>query len=185
VGSYYANLTLKGPSQEQVLAYLAESTRNAYVSPTVGDCTVVYDQQVEQDPAALAAAADELSRALECVALAVLNQNDDVLFYELYRAGEWVDEYNSTPGYFAGDGDASAEGGDAEKLCTAFDLPDAAADAAAILHGDDYPAATDRHAALAALLGLPPFCAGTGYTDLEGGQYHDELDPDLLVKSPA
>jgi hypothetical protein len=119
MGSYYGNVTLHGPQQAAVATYLDREGRAAYVSPTVGQATVIYDA-VEGDTALAAA----LSRAFTCPVLVVRNHDSDILQYELYDAGARTDAYDSWPGYFEEDEDDDApvvpSGGDPLRLCAAF-----------------------------------------------------------------
>ena len=167
MGSFYTNVTLRGPDQNSVAAALRG--REAYVTPRIGEYTVVYDLQCEeQDPEAIRALAAGLSAQLECPALAVMNHDDDVLAYWLYVNGSLEDEYDSMPDYFKGLEEPSApEGGVAERLVNLF-----GGDATTVEHilragslGDDeYAFAVDRHADLVAELGLPACAVGYGYT---------------------
>src|SRR5215469_9709716 len=123
MGHFYVNYTLRGPDQKSVAAVLAG--RSAIVSPIQDNCVVVFDKESEeQDNKIIAELASWLSGQLSCPLLAVMNHDDDVLWYQLYLNGELVDEYNSTPGYFDDSGDeeialAGPKGGDAKKLCSA------------------------------------------------------------------
>ena len=127
MGNFYTNYTLKGPSQQAVVAALAG--RSAIITPAQNGCVVVFDEQSdEQDSTVITELASRLSRELRCPVLAVLNHDDDVFWYQLYLSGELADEYDSSPGYFDPSVEPSAPaGGDAEKLCSAFGAASAAA----------------------------------------------------------
>ena len=47
MGNFYTNVTLRGSNQDSIVEYMTRQNRNAYVSPTVNDCTVVYDEECE------------------------------------------------------------------------------------------------------------------------------------------
>lgn len=178
MGSFYGNVTLRGPQQPAVTAYLEREGRAAYVSPTVGQATVVYDGA--EGDAALAAA---LSRVFTCPALAVRVHDSDILQYTLYDAGARTDAYDSWPGYFDEDADDDApvvpSGGDPRRLCAAFAAAGAVDAVAAILQAtaddDRYVLADDRHGDLCRALGLPAIAVGLGYRSLDRG----ELPPGL------
>jgi hypothetical protein len=100
MGFFYTSVTLKGPTQEQVIAYLHERGRDAYVSPTIQGVTVVYDHACEgQDTDLIQAVTAGLSDTFECPALAALLHDDDDFLYWLFRSGRLADEYNSQPAY--------------------------------------------------------------------------------------
>src|SRR5579885_624820 len=101
MGSFYTNITLKGPSQEQVAAYLCERRRDAYVSPTINGVTIVYDREAdEQLPGVLDSVSADLSSTFHCPAWWTLLHDSDVFLYALYVDGVRIDEYNSAPSYF-------------------------------------------------------------------------------------
>ena len=96
-------------------------------------------------------------------------------------------EYNSSPNYF----DSSAEeefrpeGGDAQKLCTAFGSS-AVAKVKKILgkssHDDDgYIFAVERHADLADALGIPSYGVGTAFRQISEEELPEGLDRNDLV----
>jgi hypothetical protein len=120
MGNFYTNYTLRGVTQEAVAGALAG--RACVVTPSVHQTVVVFDEESDdQDQAVIASLAAELSGALHCPVLAVLNHDDDILWYQLYADGELRDEYDSSPGYFDPDAQPSAPaGGDAATLCSAF-----------------------------------------------------------------
>lgn len=180
LGTFYTNITLKGPTQAAVLTYLRAQGRDAYVAPTIGDSTLVYDLDCEsQDLRILTALAANLSQAFGCPALAALVHDDDFLVYALFQDGAQVDEYNSDPTYFEGERPAPPSGGDADALCAAFGARAAVARVEAILrawrgpNGDPgaspYLFAQFRHRDLARALGLPESLCVLGYLYVEQG----------------
>ncbi len=189
MGNFYVNVMLKGPGRDQIAACLAEAGCEAYLSPTVDGVTMVCEAVCDsQNDDHIRAFTTKLSERLACPALAVLNHDDDVLWYGLYAAGVLDHEYNSAPDFFESefldpdddlelddDGVSIPEGGDAQALCAAFGP---AADPAAveiILRALDdetgYALAFERHEALAKALGLPAYTVCCGYRDLERGAF--------------
>lgn len=167
MGSFYTNVTLRGPAQEEVLAHLAD--RPAYVSRTSGGFTVVLDEASEmQDLDDLLGVTASLSARFDCPALAALNHDDSVLYLSLFEHGEQVDQYNSCPEFDDEDGDGDSSGpagGDAARWVAAF-----GGDAGALEHAlrdTAFVMATERHAAVVAALGMPAFAVGTGYNYVE------------------
>ncbi len=186
MGSFYTNVTLRGPEQPQVAEYLASRNRQTIVSPTVEGVTVVYDAITEsQDPDTLTSLGRELSAQLDCPALAALCHDDDVLWLQLHVDGRLVDEYDSTPGYFDGTPAGGPEGGDAEALCAAFGAGGRAGEVEDILRrGPDfvgYTFAPQRHKALASALGIPPALVTAGYDYLTRGEVPAGFNPAHFV----
>src|SRR5262245_28249420 len=102
MGNFYTNYTLRGPSQQAVAAAL--SGRTAIVTPASNGAVVVFDEESDsQDSHAIAQLGAHLSQTLNCPVLAVLNHDDDILFYQLYEGGAQTDQYCSAPGYFSGE----------------------------------------------------------------------------------
>ncbi len=175
MGGVYTNYTLCGPSQKAVAEALAG--RKAIVSPESGGCVVAYDEASDdQDQEVIAALAADLSGSLRCPVLAVLDHDDDILWYRLYESGELTDEYDSSPGYF----DPSAEpappaGGDARRLCAAFGASDVAAVEAVLRKSsydkNGYVFENERHADLVRALDIPGFAVLKAYASFERGEY--------------
>lgn len=167
MGSFYTNITLKGPQQAQVFAYLLASKRSAAVSPTFNDLTVVYDEASESlDDNVIFALAEDLSRQFHCPALALLNHEDGVLWYLLYKEGEKLDEYSSSPDYFdEGVGDEVGRGGDPQALCAAFNSEQKPNKIRAILDRE-YLFEIDRHSELTRALNLTDLAVGIGFNYL-------------------
>jgi alanyl-tRNA synthetase len=171
MGNFYTNYTLRGPTQEQVAAAL--EGRSAFVTPQQNGCVVVYDEESEdQDMEVLSQMASRLSEELRCPVLAVLNHDDDILWYQLYADGELIDDYNSSPDYFEEVEESTGpSGGDAEGLCRAFGSRKVA-EVKRILQepfGDKYTFAVQRHEDLARALGIPLFAVGKGYSYIARG----------------
>jgi hypothetical protein len=161
MGNFYTNVTLYNANRAAVLVKL--KGRRAAVSPTVGDITVVWDEESEsQDVRVLEALTKRLSHELTCPAWAVLNHDDDILMYLLFVAGEKVDEYNSSPGYFEGM-DSQPLGGNAVLLAKTFGVEPVAGTIGDILHDQHrYTFAIERHQALTEILKMPNFGVGMG-----------------------
>ena len=148
---------------------------------------MVFDEESEgQDPKVLSKLASRLSSRFSCPVLAVLNHDDDVLWFQLYHAGKLLDEYDSYPGFSDGnDSHIQPRGGDAKALCDAFGSSNYD-DVERVLRqtsmGDDgYTFAVERHDELAQALNLPPFGVGTGFNYIEEDELPEGLDPaDLL-----
>ena len=179
MGNFYTNFTLRGPTQQS--AAQAMAGRSAFVTPQQADCVVIFDQESdEQDMEVITALGNRLSKDLSCPVLAVLNHDDDILWYQLHTNGQLIDQYDSSPGYFDGGEEepSGPEGGDARKLC-AFGSQNVAAVEAILrktrLQEGGYVFAYERHAALVEALGIPAFAVGMGFGYVEGG----ELPPDL------
>lgn len=190
MGNFYTNYTLRGPSQQSVAQALAG--RAAIVTPVQDNCVVVFDEESdEQNGEIIAELASRLSAQLHCPLLAVLNHDDDILWYQLYLNGELVDEYNSTPGYFNDSDEETAmavpEGGDAKKLCAAFEA-NAIQEVENILRkpsfGGDYNFAFERHEELIGALGLPPFAIG-GFRQIDGGGFPEALEESSCIRTEA
>ncbi len=186
MGNFYTNYTLRGPSQQAVAEALAG--RTAIVSPAQDGCVVVFDEQSdEQDQAVIAELAALLSRELDCPVLAVLNHDDDILWYQLYQSGKLADEYDSSPGYFDPMAEPSAPaGGDARKLCGAFGASNVAEVESVLrksaFEEDGYTFAIEQHTDLARALGLPSCAVGAGFRYVADGELPEGLEEADLVR---
>lgn len=187
MGNFYTNYTLRGPSQQAVAKALAG--RSAIVTPAQDGCTVVFDEESdEQDQAVITELASRLSREFASPVLAVLNHDDDIFWYQLYLAGDLADEYDSSPGYFDPSAEPSAPaGGDAQKLCTAFGAGDVA-EVERVLRKSSfdeggYTFAVERHADLTRALSIPSFGVGAGFRHVAEGELPEGLTKDDLVRT--
>ena len=185
MGSFYTNVTLRGPAQEEVLAHLGD--RACYVSRNSDGFTVVLDEESEaQDLQDLLEVTASLSARFDCPALAALNHDDSVLYLSLFEHGQQVDQYNSYPGFDDDDADEAGNepaGGDAARWVAAFG-GDADALGRALRDGD-FVLASERHAAVAAALGMPDFAVGTGYNYVEADDVGEGAEAAGFVHTEA
>jgi hypothetical protein len=186
MGNFYTNYTLRGPSQTAVADLLRG--RPAVVTPAENGCVLAFDEASDsQDSALIAELAAKLSGAFHCPVLAVLNHDDDILWYQLYQSGKLTDEYDSSPGYFDPEAEPSAPaGGDAARLCSAFGAPDPSAVERVLRKSsydeDGYAFAFERHADLVRALGLPEFGVGTAYASFESDELPEGLSKRNILR---
>jgi hypothetical protein len=200
MGIFYVNHTVRA-SQDRVLDILKKERRTAFVSPTIGGYTVVCDRQCdEQDPVAIAQLGQKLSALLGAPVLAVLNHDDDLFSYWLFKQGQLIEEHDAFPenvedddegcGGFRlyreteedwnptpEDDEASATPG--EELCRILGHEAMGEQVQAVLTGCDALFARQIHQELVELLGLPSCAVGAGYKCVI--QRHTELDRDECV----
>ncbi len=120
MGNFYTNFAVRGDDPARVVEALRARGQSAYVTPASGGTIMVYDESTEsQDKKVILKLGAELSTELGAPILAVLNHDDDVLRYWLFRGDSLVDEYNSFPGYFEEGGDEPS-GGSADRLADFF-----------------------------------------------------------------
>lgn len=189
MGNFYVNYTLRGVSQQAVAAAMAN--RSAFVSPSDKDAVVVFDHASDsQEEAIISELGKDLSSKLKCPLLAVLNHDDDILWYQLLSLGELIGEYNSCPDYFdfgGGSEAAGPSGGDAEILCKTFGSGkvDRVREilSKSVMDEDGYAFAFQRHADLFEALGLPSFSVGASYASIKAGELPEGLSEDDLIRT--
>jgi hypothetical protein len=184
MGLFYSNLTVYSPARPALLDELRRLRLAAFVSPTTDGCTVVIEKALdEQDARAIERLGRAVTKGLSCSGLTAVLHDDDVLYLWLFRNGRIRDRYDSSPAYF----DARSEhcppaGGNAKLMCEAFGRPERREQVEALLRADllegglpGVPGEQERHAALAAALGMPWFVAGLGYSAIAGGYVAKEF----------
>jgi hypothetical protein len=165
VGSFYANLTIVGPAQEDVLAAVPPP---AWVGPTIDAATVVFPPDDTGDVSEVAA---HLSAALSAPVLETYVHDDDLLGVRLWIGGAPADDVcvPDPAEYFDLDpdevGDSAAPGHDPVRLVEALGRGDVNELERAL--ATDFVFATDRHTAVATALNLPTAAAGWGFRYLE------------------
>jgi hypothetical protein len=183
MGAFYGSITLRGALQSQVAEALRG--RRAAVTPTVDGYTVVFDSVCDdQDTDAIQGLSSQLSATLNCLALALIVHDDDVLVYFCQQNGELIDWYNSSPSYFEFDAEEriAPASGNAAALCKLFGTRNDA-HVEGILRSRDYVFETDRHRDLVQALGLPGFVVGTALASVDRGDFPESLVADQIVRA--
>lgn len=170
MGNFYSNITLSTDERDKVINFLIEKKLHTFVYP-IDDFICVFPKQ----DAVLFELAEQLSALMKCSAFAVMIHDDDLLIYKLFDSGKLLDHYNSFPGYFSGI-DEPSSGGDPEKLCLVYSVPEEAAALEEILR-KKYTFESNRHDAIIAKLNLPYCTVGSGFGYLQ----RDETPEDLVV----
>jgi hypothetical protein len=187
MGSFYVNYTLRGVTQDAVAKALGG--RTCVVTPSAHDTVVAFDEESdERDLDVISSLATALSQKLRCPVLAVLNHDDDVFWYRLYRDGKLQDEYDSSPGYFDANAEPSAPaGGDAAKLCAAFGSANVEEVEGVLRRSsfddDGYAFAFERHGDLVAALGISAFGVGSAYASFENDELPEGLSASDVVRT--
>jgi hypothetical protein len=178
MGNFYVNHTVRGATLDAVAKAMAG--RPCIIAPAENNYVVVYDAESDtQDPEVITELGQKLSRDLNAAVLAVLNHDDDILFFQLFQNGKVTDEYDSAPGYFEGN-DSGPTGGNPAKLAEAFDVEDELS-IERILRGE-YAFAVHRHQALAEALNLPSSSVGVGYKYIDEGELPEGLTEGDLIR---
>jgi hypothetical protein len=139
----------------------------------------------EQNSKAIERLGKAVAKTLGCSALAAALHDDDVLYLWLFQNGRVLDRYDSSPAYFDPDSELRPpEGGNATALCKAFGRPDRVDRVEQLLRADlledelrGVPGEFERHVALVAELGMPPFVAGVCYSSIAGNYVPKEFIP--------
>lgn len=190
MGHFYTNITLAGPTQPRLAEVLRRLEWHAYVSPTVGGVTTVFEFASEsQQLDVIKDLATDLSDAFDCPALAVVNHDDSVLYFWLYESGKLTAEYHSCPSYFWGD-HLPPRADHVDRLCAAFGAPVARRKVEEILAYDKLDPANkgagryvwevERHRDLLAALGLPALSAGVGFCYIRDKDLPEGFDRSAL-----
>src|SRR4051812_12651514 len=104
MGNFYVNYTIRATNRDEIAK--AFQGRNALLTPEKNGCVVAVDEiSDEQNQEVISEVAANISKRFKCPVLAVLNHEDDILWYQLYESGELLDEYDSCPKYFSGEGE--------------------------------------------------------------------------------
>ena len=168
MGNFYTNISIKTADADRLAEILRQQQCDAYLL-SVQEWTVVFDRASDEMLMPLEPLTALISREMGSVALAVLDHDDDVLMYLLYRDGAKLDEYNSRPGFFTGE-KSPPEGGKAGLLGEAVGFPDRQKAIQAILHPDQLPVfAFEQHQQLVEALSLPSAAVASGFRYIAAG----------------
>jgi hypothetical protein len=160
MGNFYCNFTTRGPSAEEIVRLLDTENRSAFVSPTLNGRTVIFEEASDElSPDEIDAVGTVLSRELNCPALAAVVADDDELLLVLYESGRRTIEYSSR----------GANRG-AVAISRAFGRIWLAPLVWVLLQWPYLIFESMRHAMLAKLLGIPPWCVASGYRYISEGE---------------
>jgi hypothetical protein len=167
--SNYTNITLYGVTQEEAADWCAENGVVGYISPTVDDVTVLYENTLAENAhlpqplEALLARAATMSAALMSPALVSVVMKDHMFMYVLYLDGGMKDSYMSYT-------DKPPANGSTDILVRTFDAEGEEARVTAALRREYISAASERHMELMDALALPPMMIDMGFAYLEEGE---------------
>lgn len=185
MGNFYVNFTVKSDDSRRIAGLLERGGRKAFVTPAINGYVVVCEEDSDsQDTRVIEALGAQLARDRNGPVLAVLNHDDDILCYWLFQEGRLTDSYNSCPDYFGDDETEESEsGGDSQRLCAIFSVPDQASRVETVLRSDDYAFAFERRADLVEALGLPAAAVCLGYGYVINGDFPEDLDEGSLIST--
>ena len=159
MGNFYTNITVLGRDGALVASRLRSLAREAFVADVGGSC-VVYDRECdEQRTETLGALAARLSRELGARSFAVLNHDDDALWFQLYDRSGLIAEYSSRGG-------ARTK---VKALCRALGRPREVL-AMWMLLKRPFVFEVSRHRLLARRLELPEASVGAGFEYVRRGE---------------
>jgi hypothetical protein len=177
MGIFYVNFSVKSSEPQQVAEVLRQEARKAIVTSSQAGYVVVYDEEAEnQSLQIILQVGNLLSKSLNTIVMAVLNHDDRILRYWLFKSGAVVDAYDSRPDYFkkffAGlnedEADDEMKSTDSDQVSNPQQLqlqikPKADLPKIKKILKTKYPTETDRHRAFAQALGLPNASIAIGY----------------------
>jgi len=186
VGNSYTNVTVRGAAQPALIEVLRELGRRAIVTPAVNGFTTVCDKESEsQDHHIVGSVALTLSARLQCPTWAILNHDDDVLWYQLYDCGELADEYISSANWWDAESGPPPRG-NAVQLSRLMGAPGNAKIVQKILSRSSgifgYLFAINRHSDLVKALGMPLYGVGSGHKYLSRGDLPEGLSAEDLAR---
>ena len=188
MGASFTNLQIRNTSSKAILAALPKLMEGrGYVSSQKGGWVTVYSEAMDEQGDETKRLAGELSKVLKTEVFGFQVFDSDIAMYWLYRNGEMLDEFNSSPDYFEGEKDeeAGGSGGNPEivlPLCVGGATREQLQE---ILHpADGYPVmAEDIVGELAKLLGMDDTRAMLGFTYFE--EEGEDIMPDAADFEPV
>jgi hypothetical protein len=181
-GNFYTNVVLKPASQDDVLKYLRETKKFAYISPTADSATVVYEMECEsQELDSLDNLAMQLSKKFDCSAIGFLNHDDDILIMRVFSRGQKITVYNSNPDYFNGGRIQKPSLPNIDELCRLLSVVNKAQKLDSILRKISYTFESERHMDILRILNLPKYSVASSFNYIEQGI--PPLGIDTLLKA--
>jgi hypothetical protein len=172
MGNFYTNVSLPGVHRSIVADVLRELGRTAIVVQDGPHC-VVYDRESDdQDASVLAALAEHLSIRLKSLAFAVLNHDDSILWFQLYRGDELVAEYANVP---------QAPRTRVRALCETLGARSRFRVWWTLKR--PYLFQVERHRRLTELLGLPSASVAAGFNYVSQGEIPDGIEPHHIERT--
>lgn len=169
MGNFYTNITVIDTPATRVVAAMRALNRESYVLESELDCVVFDRQSDDQDTEILSSLADHLSSKLEATTLAVLNHDDDVLWFQLFQKGDLISEYANRGGPPTMIGPMCQVFGVGEKRFQVW-----------ITLKRPFLFQVSRHLRLATLLGLPISSVASGFNYVERGELPPSATADRL-----
>lgn len=181
----YTNITLYGVEQSEVVAWCEANHITAYVSPTVDDTTVLYENTLQENRhlsqplEVLLARTAQVAADLMCAAMVAVVAEDNMFMYVLFVDGEMQDNYMSYV-------DKKPANGKPEILAETFDAANEIARIRSALYREAFTSATERHLELMDALVLPPLMIDIGFEYLEEGEkpHGVEDNNDVIYTGP-
>ena len=180
MGGFYVSYTIQSKDEETLRRTLA-GREAAYAK--VGNFILLGDRESDnQDGDVIMKLSEQISRSLNTAVLAVMNHDDDILLYWLYRGGHLLDSYDSAPDYFKETSEPSNPiGGDSNVLCEVFGS-DQIKNVEVVLRekfDGKFVFASERHSEIVRLINLPPVSVGFSSGVLDG-YLPDGLEENLV-----
>jgi len=171
MGNFYTNVSLRNATAVAAADAMRELNRDAFVVQC-GNDAVVFDKETDdQDTEILAALAEHLAVNLNSTAFAVLNHDDDILWFQVYHGSELVAEYCNRGGPWT----------KVEALCGIWGANASRLSVWLALHRP-YLFQVWRHEKLVRLLGLPIASVGSGYNYITRGELPYDTQTDQLIQ---
>ncbi|MEL6150553.1 MAG: hypothetical protein AAFR56_13085 [Chloroflexota bacterium] len=173
--THYTNITLYGVEQDDVLTWCEDNHVAGYVSPTIDEITVLYENTLAEHVADekpmehLLARGAKLSQDLLVPAMVALVADDDLFMYVLYLDGQMIDHYMSYT-------TKPPVNGSVNVLRDTFDAEGEEKRIEAALRREGILSAAERHKELMDALALPPMMVDMGYDYLEEGEKPHGVD---------
>lgn len=163
-GSFYANITLVGAKKSDVVELLKNSECDYYITDTLNNKIVIYDNQSEMNPEFGLRLSWEISKKLNCITIFSAVYDSDLLKIKAFNNGKKLFYYNSDPGLDSGM-ESNPVIKDVEQFLKALNCPEKQLALEVILNdtSEKYIFEDERHTDIVNMLGLPAFSAGLGY----------------------